>query len=512
MIGSNTTEAHPVAALRMKKAVRDGATLVVADPRAIWLTKLATRHLQLKPGTDVWLLNAMLHVIFAEGLEDAEYVRDHTEGVEAIREHVKAYTPEEAERVTGVPAEAIRETAREYAREPKAQIFYTLGITEHAHAVENVWALANLVLATGHLGYASTGLYAMRGQNNVQGAADAGCNPLYLPGYQPVESAENRAKFSAAWGVEVPETPGLRLDQMVEGMHDGRIHGMLLVGEDPAHSDPNASHVLDGFGKLDFLVCQDLFLHETARRYADVVLPAGSFAEKDGTFTNTERRVSRVRAAVPSPGEAKPDWQILQALANAMGADWSYESPQEIWDEFRSLAPPWAGMSYAALEENGVQWPCPEPGHPGTPFLHAGGPAREGGGLFHCVDYHPPAEEPDAEYPLVLSTGRTLYHYNTSSMTRRVPAVVEKQEEAFVEVNPEDAGALGIGDGDPVRLTSRRGSLVARAAIGERVLPGVVWMALHWAEANANWLTNDAMDPRTGTGEYKACAVRMEKA
>jgi predicted molibdopterin-dependent oxidoreductase YjgC len=502
VIGSNTTEAHPVAALRMKQAVRNGATLVVADPRRIWLTKLAKRHLQLKPGTDVWLLNAMLHVILDERLEDGEYVAEHTEGIEELRTVVERYTPEDAERVTGVPAEDIRATAREYAREPKAAIFYTLGITEHVAGVDNVWALANLVLATGHLGRPSTGLYAMRGQNNVQGAADAGANPLYLPGYHLVELEENRRKFSDAWGVEVPATPGFRLNELL----GGAVRALYLVGEDPAHTDPNAHAVEAQLAALDFLVVQDIFLNDLARRHADVVLPAACFAEKDGTFTNTERRVSRVRKAVDAPGEAKPDWEITTALARALGANWpTYETPEDVWNEFTALAPPWGGITYDRLEENGIQWPCPDRDHPGTPFLHEGAPAR-GRGLFHPVEWTPPAEQADADYPFVLSTGRTLYHYNAAAMTRREAGIRAKQDEPFVEMNVAD----GIEDGALVRVSTRRGSLVARACIGDRVAPGTIWMALHFAEAKANWLTNDAVDPRTGTGEYKACAAHVE--
>ena len=496
--------------MRIKQAVRNGATLVVADPRRIWLTKIASQHLRLRPGTDVWLLNAMLRTILAEGLADDAFVAEKTEGVDAVREAVAAYTPEAAEQVTGVPAGEIRATARAYAAEPRAMIFYTLGITEHAGGVDNVWALANLVLATGHLGRPHTGLMALRGQNNVQGGADAGANPGYLPGYQAVDVAENRAKFSRAWGVEVPEEPGLRIDEIVGGMGD-RVRAVYLVGEDPARTDPNAHHVEDGFAKLDFLVVQDIFLHETARLHADVVLPAACFAEKDGVFTNTERRVSRVRAAVEPPGEARADWRIVVGLARKLGAAWEYESVEEVWDEFADLAPPWNGIRYDRLEANGIQWPCPERDHPGTQVLHEDGPAR-GRGLFHAVEWIPPVEQPDASYPLLLSTGRTLYHYNSGSTTRREPGIVAKQPEAFVELNRADATAIGVADGGRVRVCSRRGELEAVARVDDRVLPGNAWMPFHFAEAAANWLTNDAVDPRTGTPEYKACAVRVEPA
>jgi predicted molibdopterin-dependent oxidoreductase YjgC len=496
----------------MKKAVRKGATLVVADPRRIWLTKLARRHLQLRPGTDVWLLNAIMHVILREGLQDDEYIGAHTEGFEAVAEVVARYTPAEAERVTGVAQEDIVATAREYATERHAAIFYTLGITEHASAIDNVWSLSNLVLMTGHLGYESTGLNALRGQNNVQGLNDAGANPAYLPGYQALDEDENRRKFSQAWGVEVPETPGYRLDQMMSGLHDGRVKALYLIGENPAQTEPNAHHVEEGLEQLEFVVAQDLFLNDTTRKHANVVLPASSFAEKDGTFTNTERRVNRVRKAIDSPGQAREDWRIVVALANALGANWRYESAEDAWNEFADLSPNWSGIRYDRLEDVGLQWPCTDRDHPGSTYLHAPHPARPNGkGKFYPVDYQPPIEQPDSEYPFVLSTGRTLYHYNSATMTMREAGMTDKQEEPFVEINPVDAANLGIVDGDWVRLRSRRGALEARAAIGERVYPGLVWMALHFAQAKVNWLTHDVVDSLIGTPEYKVCAVRVER-
>ena len=467
MIGSNTTEAHPVLALRIKKAVRNGATLVVADPRKIWLTKLAKRHLQLRPGTDVWLINAIMHMILDEGLQDEDYIREHTEGFDQVREVVSRYTPEEAEQVTGVPADAIRATAREYAAERHAAIFYTLGITEHACGVDNIWSLANLVLMTGHLGYESTGLNALRGQNNVQGLNDSGANPAYLPGYQAVDDPQIRRKFSDAWGVEVPETAGYRLDQIVSGLHDGRVKALYLVGENPAQTEPNARHVEEGLEGCEFIVSQDIFLNDSTRKYAHVVLPASSFAEKDGTFTNTERRVNRVRKALDCPGEAREDWRIVCDLAHALGSRWpAYESPEDVWNEYADLAPNWYGIRYDRLEESGLQWPCTDLEHPGTPFLHAPRPALPSGrGRFFPVEYQPPIEQPDSEYPFVLTTGRTLYHYNSATMTMLEPGVIEKQEQPFFEIHADDARALGIGNGEVARLVSRRGELEARGAL-----------------------------------------------
>lgn len=513
MIGSNTTEAHPVLALRMKKAVRKGATLVVADPRKIWLTKIAKRHLQLRPGTDVWLLNAIMHVILSEGLQDDDYIREYTEDFEAVREVVMRYPPEEAEKITGVPAADIVATAREYAAERYAGIFYTLGITEHACGVDNIWSLANLVLMTGHLGYESTGLNALRGQNNVQGLNDSGANPAYLPGYQPVDDPEVRRKFSEAWGAEVPATLGYRLDQMISGLHDGRVKALYLVGENPAQTEPNAHHVDEGLAGLEFLISQDLFLNDSSTRHANVVFPASSFAEKDGTFTNTERRINRVRAAVPCPGNARLDRQIVIDLARALGARWpEYPTAEDVWNELADLCPNWFGVRYDRIEDVGLQWPCPDREHPGSPFLHAPRPARPSGkGKFFPVEYQPPIEEPDIEYPLVLSTGRTLYHYNSATMTMREDGILDKQEEPFFEISAEDASNLGIGDGDPARLVSRRGELHAQAVVSERVYPGLVWMALHFTQAKVNWLTHDVGDPLIGTPEFKVCAVRVER-
>src|SRR5262249_14332990 len=417
-----------------------------------------------------------------------------------------------AEKVTGVSAEDIRATAREYAGERHAAIFYTLGITEHACGVDNVWSLSNLVLMTGHLGYESTGLNALRGQNNVQGLNDSGANPAYLPGYQPVDDPEINRKFSEAWGAQVPTRPGYRLDQIVSGLHDGRIKALYLIGENPAQTEPNAHHVEEGLERVDFIVSQDIFLNDSTRKYADVVLPASSFAEKDGTFTNTERRISRVRTAAALPGEAKVDREIVIRMARALGGDGpGYPDAEAVWIELAALATNWYGVRYDRIEENGMQWPCTDLDHPGTPYLHAPKPALPAGRVrFFPVEYQPPIEEPDSEYPFVLTTGRTLYHYNSATMTMREPGVTDKQEEPFVEVNAEDAQALGIADGDLVRLVFRRGELEARASVGERVHPGLVWMALHFAQAKVNWLTHDVGDPLIGTPEYKVSAVRLE--
>jgi len=509
VIGSNTTEAHPVIAMEMKRAVRRGATLVVADPRSIWLTNVAERHLKLRPGTDVWLLNAMAQVIVSEGLADEAFIAANTENFAAVGEAVSKYTPEEAEKVTGVPADDIRWVARRYASTEKAGIYYTLGITEHTHGTDNVYALSNLVLMTGHLGKPSAGLNPLRGQNNVQGANDAGATPVFYPGYQRAEDPAVRAKFEQYWGVPLPAKKGLNLNEMMKQVGKS-IRGLFIMGEDIVLSEPNVSCLEQGLNKIDFLVLQDIFLSETAR-YADVILPATCYAEKDGVFTNSERRVQRVRKAVEPPGEARADVDILIDLANRCGAEWKYAGAAAVWDELAGCAPRFAGMSHERIDrEGGLQWPCPTPDHPGTKFLHEGGALR-GKGLFQPVEYRPSVEQPDGEYPLVLSTGRTLYHYNAATQTTREEGLIAKQPGAFIEIHPADARRRGIADGDWVALRSRRGEVQLPAIVSRQVRPGCIWMPFHFAQARANLLTVDAGDAVTGTAEYKVCAAQIER-
>ncbi len=509
VIGSNTTEAHPIIAMEMKRAVRRGATLVVADPRQIWLTTIAERHLMLKPGTDVWLLNAMAHVIVTEGLAAHAWIEANTEGFAAVEDAVRNYTPEKAEEITGVPAQDIRKTAREYARTRKAGVYYTLGITEHTHGTDNVYALSNLVLMTAHLGGASMGLNPLRGQNNVQGANDAGASPVFYPGYQRVTDETVRKKYEASWGTPLDREKGLNLNQMMHEVGKS-LRALFIMGEDILLSEPNVTQLEERLNGIEFLVLQDIFLNETAR-YADVIFPAACFAEKEGTFTNSERRMQRVRKAVEPPGLARADWEILVDLANACGADWSYADTGEIFHELCQDAPKFAGISYEKIErQGGVQWPCPTQDHPGTRYLHKDGILR-GKGLFQPVDYRPSVEGADAEYPLVLSTGRTLYHYNAATQTRRSSGTVEKQPEAFLEIHPRDAKKRGIGDGELVDVASRRGTVRIRAVYSRQVRKGCVWMPFHYREARANLLTVDFGDPVTGTAEFKVCAVKVTK-
>jgi predicted molibdopterin-dependent oxidoreductase YjgC len=511
VIGSNTSEAHPIIAMEMKRAVKNGSTLVVADPRAIWMAGIAHTHLQLRPGTDVWLLNAMAHVIVTEGLLDSAFIDKHCEGFEAVRQTVLDYPPEEAEKVTGVSADKIRDVARLYAKTEKAGIYYTLGITEHTHGTENVYCLANLVLMTGHLGVRSAGMNPLRGQNNVQGANDAGATPMFYPGYQHYTEPGVVEKFEENWGVTLPRTEGMNLNVMMKQMAAGRVKGLFVMGEDIIISEPNVSQIEAGLNNAEFLVCQEIFHNETTR-YADVVFPATCFAEKDGVFTNSDRRVQRVRRAVDPPGEAREDWRILGDVARAAGYPMPhYSGPAEIYDEMARLTPKFSGISHDRLETRplGLQWPCPDEHHEGTPTLHLDGPLI-GKAQFQAVQYRPSDELPDEAYPLVLSTGRTLYHYNAATQTRRESGPMAKQRGNFVEVHRKDARRLGIGPGDEVRVISRRGEVLASAWISPQVRPGCVWMPMHFPESRANLLTNDAGDGVTGTAEYKVCAVRIE--
>ena len=512
VIGSNTTEAHPIIAMEMKRARQRGAKLVVADPREIWLAEMADIHLQLKPGTDVWLLQAMANVIVTEGLVDRDFIEQHTEGFEKVQQKVASYTPEEAEKVTGVPADDIRTAARWYATTKHAGIYYTLGITEHTHGTDNVYCLANLVLMTGHLGVRSAGMNPLRGQNNVQGANDAGATPVYYPGYQKVTDDAVREKFEAAWKVPLSPHDGLNLNVMMKEMAEGRMKAVYVMGEDIVISEPNVSKVEKGLNQCEFVVCQEIFHNETTR-FADVILPGACFAEKDGVFTNSDRRVQRVRKAVDPPGNARADWEIICDVARAAGYQMpNYPGSKEVFAEYASLTPKIAGISYQRLEENiqGLQWPCPDENHPGTPTLHGDGPLI-GTAPFQVVDYRPSAELPDNDYPLVLSTGRTLYHYNSATQTRRDAGPVAKQRQNFIEMHRGDAKRLGVSHGEIVRVASRRGVIEAEVWVSPRVRRGCVWMPMHFAEQRVNLLTNDAGDSVTGTGEYKVCAVRVEK-
>ena len=510
VIGSNTTENHPIVALHVKRAVRfQGAKLIVADPRRIELTEFADLHVRQAYGSDVALLNGLMHIILKEGLQDADFVATRTEGIEDLKRAVEEYTPESVSQITGVAVEDLYEAARLYATAEKATILYAMGITQHTTGTDNVLALANLAMLTGNMGKESTGVNPLRGQSNVQGACDLGALPNVYPGYQKVIEPEVCRKFEQAWGVELSDAVGLTVVEMMDAAEEGRLKAMYIVGENPMMTDPDLAHIKEGLGRLDFLVVQDMFMTETAE-LADVVLPAASFAEKEGTFTNTERRVQRVRKAIEPIGDSRSDWEILCDLATRMGYPMSYASPSEIMEEIASLTPSYGGMHYDRLEGEGLQWPCLDRSHPGTKYLHKDRFAR-GLGKFHAVKYIEPRELPDDEYPMVLSTGRVLYHFH-SVMSRKAPGLNEIYPEGTVEINPEDAERLGIRNGEMARVTSRRGSVLAKAEVKQTPPAGTVFMTFHFREAAANLLTIRALDPVAKIPEYKVCAVRVDRA
>ena len=510
-IGTNTTEAHPIIALELKRAVDNGAKLIVANPREIDLVRWSYLWLQHQPGSDVALLMGMMRVIVDEGLIDQPFIDGRCENFDAFKASLKSFSLDFVERTTGVPKEKIAEAARIYAAEKPSAILYAMGITQHSHGTDNVIAIANLAMLTGNIGKPATGVNPLRGQNNVQGACDMGALPNVYPGYQAVADTKIKGKFEAAWGSSLSTSPGLPITEIVDAAYWGKIKAIYLIGENPLLSEPDITHAEEALGKLEFLVVQDIFLSETAK-LADVVLPGVSFAEKDGTFTNTERRVQRVRKAVEPVGDSQPDWQITCQVGRKMSSKgFDFKNSSQIMDEIASLTPSYGGISYKRLEDSGLQWPCPTPDHPGTPILHTQQFTR-GKGQFIPLEYKPPAELPDKHYPLVLTTGRSLYHFHTGTMTRKVEGLNILKKEGEVEINPADAAKLGIADGDKVKVASRRGEVVAKAKVTEASPPGVVFMTFHFAESPANLLTNPALDPVAKIPEYKVCAVRVEKA
>jgi len=522
IIGSNTTEQHPVIGIQLRQAVkRRGAVLILADPRRIDLANIATIHLQQKPGTDIALLNGLMNVIITEELHDKAFVESRTEGFDELAVVVARYTPEVAAEITGVPADDIRRAARLLATTKPASLLYAMGITQHITGHQNVLSCANLQMLLGNMGVPGGGVNPLRGQNNVQGACDMGGLPNVYPGYQAVTIDAVRRKFEEAWGVSLPGKVGTTVIHMFDRVETAETRALYVIGENPAMSDPDAGHVKHCLEQVDFLVVQDIFLTETAR-LADVVLPAASFAEKDGTFTNTERRVQRVRAAIEPVGDSRPDWTIIANLArrtqaylgqspNGRFAGWNYAHPSEIMDEIAALTPIYGGISYARIEDKGLQWPCPSADHPGTSILHVGRFSR-GVGHLSAVEWAPPAEEPDEAYPLVLTTGRVLEHFHTGSMTRRVAGLDQLQPEERLRIHPADAERLELSDGDWTVVSSRRGNIRVRAVVTSEVRPGVVFLTFHFAEALGNVLTNPALDPIAKIPEYKVCAVRVEKA
>jgi len=511
LTGSNTTENHPIIALEIKKAVtKNGAKLIVADPREIELVKYATLWLRQRPGTDAALFNGLMNVIINEGLEDKEFIEQRTEGYEELKKTVLKYTPEVVEKITGVSAEDIRKAARIYATAPTVSLIYSMGITQHTTGTDNVLSTANISMLTGNVGKESAGVNPLRGQSNVQGACDLGALPNVYSGYQSVVDPKVQEKFSKVWGADLSNKVGLTLVEILNAAYEGKIKGIFIMAENPAMSDPDLNHAREALKRVEFLVVSDVFMTETAE-LADVILPGVTIAEKDGTLTNTERRVQRIRKAVEPVGESKPEWQIICELAEEMGYHMSYNNPGEIMEEIAKLTPSYGGMYYNRLDNGGLQWPCLDANHPGTKYLHKDKFSR-GKGKFFAIEFKEAAELPDEEYPLLLTTGRVLYHFHTGTITRRSKGLSEIYPEALVEINPTDAGELKVKDGEFVEVTSRRGKIKAKAKVTEKSGKGVVFMSFHFYEAAANLLTHAALDPVSKIPEYKVCAIKVQKS
>ena len=516
--GSNTAETHPIISLQMKAAVANhGAKLIVVDPRRVEMVNWATLWLPEKPGTDVPLFSAMAHVIIKERLHNQDFIDRRTEGFEDFRKSVEQSTPEYAEAISGVDRNLIIQAARMYATAKNAAIYWALGIPEHSHGTDNAMSLIHLALLTGQIGRKGTGLNPLRGQNNVQGASDSGAMPWQYPGYQRVDDEASARKFEQAWNIEpggLNRRLGLTTTEIMSEVRPGGVRALHIMGENPMMSEPNLNHTRHMIEQLEFLVAQDLFINESGA-YADVFLPAASWAEKEGTFTNTDRRVQRVRKALEPRGQSRPDWEIIcdlagrieKKLGRGQTAFWAYQSPAEVLEEMGRVVPEYAGVKYRRIEEQGIQTPVWDDNHPGTPFLFAESFPR-GRGKFYDIEYVPSVEMPDEEYPFILTTGRLLEHWHGGTLTRH-SKLDELYPEARIEINPADAARLKVEDGEAVRVSSRRGSIVLRAWVTQRTTVGVVFIPMHFAEAAANLLTIDALDPLAKIPEYKACAVRV---
>jgi formate dehydrogenase major subunit len=513
VIGANPTENHPVAATFFKQAAKRGATLVVMDPRGQALKRHATHMMQFKNGTDVAMLNAMLNVIVTEKLYDQQYVQTYTEGFAALAENVKDFTPEEMAPICGIEADVLRTVARKYARAHSAIIFWGMGVSQHTHGTDNARCLIALALITGQVGRPGTGLHPLRGQNNVQGASDAGLIPMFFPDYKSVENVDTRAKVENLWGTKLDPKKGLTVVEIMNAIHADQIKGMYIMGENPAMSDPDLNHARHALAHLEHLVVQDLFLTETAS-YADVILPASAWPEKDGTVTNTNRQVQMGRQALALPGEAKPDWWITQEIARRIGLPWNYTHPRDVYPEMASLMPSLDNISWERIErESSVTYPSDAPDKPGQDVVFADGFPRPGGlGKLVAARLTPPDETPDAEFPFILTTGRQLEHWHTGAMTRRATVLDDLEPSAVASLSRNQLQKLGVTPGDMIRVSTRRGTIELTARQDDAVPDGVVFIPFAFVEAAANLLTNPALDPFGKIPEFKYCAARVEPA
>ena len=515
LVGSNPEEAHPVLGMQIRRAVENGTKLIVVDPRKIGLAKHADIHLQLRPGTNVAFANGVVHILIKEGLVDKDYVESRTSGFEELAEMVKDYTPERVAEICNIPVRDLISAAKMYGSADRAPIMYCLGVAEHSTGTEGVMSLSNIAMVNGKLGREGCGVNPIRGQNNVQGACDMGAQPNTLTGYQKIVDPAAREKFEKAWGVSIKPYEGLKATECFPAAIKGDIKGLFIFGEDPIRTDPDTAHVIKALTSLDFLVVDELFMTETAK-YADVVLPGRSYAEKEGTFSNTERRVQRVRKAIDGPEGAALDTWIFSEIMRRMGYDQPDLTAAQIMQEISSLTPSFGGISHERLDREdmlgrGLQWPCPAEDHPGTPIMHVGKFAK-GLGTYSTAQYRPSQELPDEEYPLIMMTGRILYHHNACAMTSRTEGLNEIANSSFIEMNVEDAKALGIADGDRVSVSSRRGQIETTAVVSDKTNPGETWMPFHFQDGNSNWLTIAALDDICKVPEYKVCAVKVQKA
>ena len=511
VIGSNTTETHPVIGAMIKQRVREGAKLIVCDPRKIELHSFAEAAIHQRCGSDTALINAMMNVMIEEGLTDSTFIKERTEGYESLRAVTARYTPEYAEKITAVLAGEIRRMARIYGKARNAAIFYTMGITQHTTGTDNVKALCSLAMLGGNLGRPGTGVNPLRGQGNVQGACDMGCLPATLPGYLKVTEPEAAEKVKKLWGCSLPAKPGLTVVPMIEAAARGELTALFIMGESPLVTDADSHHTQKALEKLDFLVVQDIFLTETAQ-LADVVLPAACWPEKEGTCTNTTRSVQLLRKASKAPGEAREDWRTFAELAKRFGLNWHFENAEAVFEEIRGFTPSYAGISWKRLEAGPLCWPCPDEAHPGTPVLHKERFARKNGlAKFLPVEWQQPYEWPDEEYPFIATTGRMLYHYHSGSMTRR-GVLGRKASALYIEIAPQDAARLGITEECEVTVESRRGAIKGKAKVTEKVPAGMLFIPFHFAEAAANMLTAAVCDNTSGTPAFKINAVKLKRS
>ncbi len=511
IIGSDTSAAHPIIAARIKQAVREGISkLIVIDPKKIVMADYAEIYAAQRPGTDVAVLNCIMHEILKNGWEDKEYIKKRLEGFDKFKAEIiqEKYEPENIEKISGIPAKTLKRIAELFGKAPIASIFYAMGITQHTTGSDNVWSIANLQMICGNIGVEGGGVNPLRGQSNVQGACDMGGLPNVYPGYQKVVDPNVQAKFEKAWNCKLNNKVGITLTEMFDSAYKGTLKALFVMGENPYLSDPDQTHIIKAMERINFMVVQDIFITETAE-YADVILPAATFAEKNGHFTNTERRVQRLNKVIEPPKGVRTDWEIIQLIANAMGSNWSYKSAKDITKEINELTPQYGGITWERVGRDGLQWPCPNIKHPGTPLLHKDKFAC-GKGILKGINFREPAELPDDEYPLIMTTGRVLEQFHTGTMSMKTEGL-NNLAGPMVMISVQDAEKMKICNGEILKISTRRGEITAPAFVTKRISTGVIYIPFHYKESPANRLTNSAIDPIAKIPEYKVCAAKIEK-